>query len=735
MRKFNFLTKATTLLLFVSIASSAIAQDKKDVTLSSVWKEYLFASKTVWGFNPLNDGKSYSKIEDDKINIYSYKTGKQTETVIDFKTNFDGISVSSYEFSNDESKLLLMYDVEPIYRHSSKEHVSIYDRNTKSSIKVSEDKIMYARISPDNKSVGYVKDNNIYIFDIATKTSKQITQDGKKNQIINGAVDWVYEEEFSMDRGFWWSPDSKKVLYYKFNESQVKQFTMDIYGHLYPVRYEYKYPKAGEANSEVEIYYYDNTNSTTKQVQASAEVDLYYPRIGWANNSTEVYIQKLNRLQNNFEILISNIQTGNVEAVYSETNKYYVDISDDLTFLSNTSNKEDQTMANGGGKFIITSERDGYNHIYLCNTDGEVKAVTKGNWDVTSFYGVDVKNNKVYYASAEESPLERYVYSINLDGTGKTKLTEDKGTNSAVFNKQFTYFMNTHSTINNPHTVTIRDNKGKVARTIEDNASTIAKLNKYTISPAEFGTLKTERGDELNYWMIKPANFDKNKKYPVLMYVYGGPGSQTVTNSWGWHNYGWYQMLASKGYIVVSVDNRGTGARGQEFKKMTYLQLGKYETEDQISAAKYLGTQPYVDKDRIGIWGWSYGGYMSSLCISKGADVFKMAIAVAPVTNWRYYDNIYTERFMRTPQENGENYDVNSPINHVDKIKGSYLIIHGSADDNVHYQNTMEMLTALIKANVEYDSEAYPNKNHSIYGGNTRYHLYNKMSNFIFGNL
>jgi len=567
-------------------------------------------------------------------------------------------------------------------------------------------------------------DNNMFIKNLENGNEQQITTDGLYNNIINGTTDWVYEEEFSFTKGFFWSPDGSKIAFYRFDESNVKEYQMTMWGDLYPEHYKYKYPTAGEDNSIIKILAYDLATKQTIEMDIGEDTDIYIPRIKWTKNSKKLSIQWMNRLQNELKILLADVTTGKTKIIYHETNKYYIDITDNLTFLEDNEH------------FIITSEQDGYNHIYLYDMEGNLnKQLTKGKWDVTEFIGVDEKKGLVYFISAETTPLNRELYVVKLNGSGKKKLSEKDGNNRVQFSKQFKYFINTYTNANTPANITVNSAKGDELRVLKDNLKLIETTEEYKFSPKEFFTFYTSEGVELNGWMIKPPDFDPAKKYPVLMYVYGGPGSQTVRNSWGGGNL-WYQMLASKGIIIASVDNRGTGARGEEFKKMTYLQLGKYETIDQIEAAKYLISLGYVDRERIGIWGWSYGGYMSALCMTKGADYFSTGIAVATVTNWRYYDNIYTERFMRTPQENPDGYDDNSPINHVEKLKGNFLIIHGTADDNVHVQNSIELVTALVNADKQFEMQFYPNSNHGIYTGrNTTMHLYTRLTNFILENL
>ncbi len=712
------------------LTSSAFSQvEKKELTLNDVFRSRKFYASGVYGMRPLNDGEHFCMLKKDSLNIYSYKTGDYSGTIVTSQQLIpDGdtmpIPMYSYQLSRDEKKILFATKTESIYRRSSISEYYVFDTETDKLLRLSENgKQRLATFSPDGTKVAFVRGNNLYVRELKSESERQITKDGLRNNIINGATDWVYEEEFSFSKAFFWSPDGRKIAFYRFDESKVKEFQFTEWGDLYPKEYKYKYPKAGEANSVIKILVYSIDDGTTKEMDIGENTDIYIPRIKWTNDPDLLAIQWMNRLQNNLKILLTDVNTGTNKVIYNETNKYYIDITDDLTFFKD--NK----------RFIITSEKDGYNHIYLYSINGDlINQVTKGNWDVTSLNGVDEKNGLVYYTSAEISPLNRELYVIKLNGKGKKKLSKRDGTNRAVFSKTFKYYVNTYSSAKTPSYITVHNANGKELRVLKDNSDLLERLAEYDFSFKEFFTFTTSEGVQLNGWMIKPPDFDPNKKYPVLMNVYGGPGSQTVRNSWSSNM--WNQMLAQKGIILVSVDNRGTGARGEEFKKMTYLQLGKYETIDQIEAAKYLGSLNYVDSTRIGIWGWSYGGYMSSLCITKGADYFSMAIAVAPVTNWRYYDNIYTERFMRTPQENPEGYDENSPINHVKELKGKYLIIHGTADDNVHLQNTMDMITALVDANKQFEMQLYPNSNHGIYTGrNTTLHLYTRLTNFITGNL
>jgi len=713
------------LIAFLIAFSFSIApiQAQKEITLSDVWLSPKFYPSFIDEIRSMNDGEHYCVLKNNKIIKYKYKNAQETAIVYDAKES--KIEIEDYQFSADESKILLATEVDPIYRHSTIAAYYIWDINKKKLTPLSVNgKQRLADFSPDGKKVAFVRDNNLFIVDLNTMEEMQITKDGEDDHIIYGTTDWVYEEEFGFTKGFYWSPKGDKIAYYKMDESNVKEFTLMYYGELYPEKYDYKYPKAGEDNSIVNIFIYHLDTKKHVKVDVGDETDIYLPRIKWTNDNEKLAVQRMNRLQNNLEILLANATDGSTEIIYNEKNKYYIDITDNWYFLKNND------------QFIITSEQDGFNHIYMYNVKGKKeKQLTNGKWDVIEILGVDEENSTIYYISAESSPINREVCSVNFDASKKETLSTKTGHNSAEFSANYQYYINTFSDANTPMLFTINKNDGKELQVIEDNAMLKENMKKYNFSTLEFFNFNTSEGIDLNGWMIKPPDFDENKEYPVLMYVYGGPGVQTVENSWGWFNFVWHQMLAQNGYIVVSVDGRGTGARGEDFKKCTYLELGKLETIDMIESAKYLGNLSYVDKDRIGIWGWSFGGYMTTLCMTKGANYFSTGIAVAPVTNWRYYDNIYTERFMRTPQENADGYDNNSPINHVKKLKGKYLLVHGTADDNVHVQNSYDLITALVNANKQFDMQFYPNKNHSIYGGYTRYHLYKRMTEFIYENL
>lgn len=714
-----------TLLLCFLIASPLLAQ-KKAISLEEIW-DGTFSAKSMDALHSMKNGQQYSVLNTDKtkgistVDIYDYKTLQKVKTFVSSEDYQELADFTDYTFSSDETKVILATDIEPIFRRSKRGKYYVFDSSNNSIQAISEDKIQEPTFSPDGTKVAYGLDNDLYVRDLQTQRTRRLTNDGLKDEIINGITDWVYEEEFGFVRAFEWNAMSDRIAYLKFDETFVPEFSMDVYGdELYQTQQKFKYPKAGELNSEVTLHMYDLLKSESKKVFLNADYkDYYIPRIKWTNDPNILSAQYMNRHQNKLDLWMINANGYESLIALTEEDKAYVDVTSDLTFLPDNS-------------FIWTSEKSGYNHIYHHALDGELKnQVTKGDWDVTDYYGYDPAKRTIYYQSTENGSINRGVYSIGLDGKNKKALSDKVGQSRAAFSADYTYFINTYSSTETPTKYTLNSaSKGDVIKTIEDNRELADKLSMYEMSKKEFSTISVN-GNDLNMWMIKPSNFNASKKYPLLMYQYSGPGSQSVANRWNSSNDYWYQTLADQGYIIACVDGRGTGFKGADFKKVTQKELGKYEVEDQIQAARQLGKRSYIDADNIGIWGWSYGGFMSSNAILKGADVFKMAIAVAPVTSWRFYDTIYTERYMTTPDENPSGYDENSPINHVDKLKGHYMLVHGTGDDNVHVQNTMRMAEALIQADKDFEWLIYPDKSHGIRGGNTRKHLFRKMTKFV----
>ena len=725
--KTDFKMKLLKAALFLLLPLALFGQTKK-ITNDDIWN-FEFSAERLEAIHPLTTASQYTVLKVDrrtrtsKVVAYDYATAKEAEEVLNSATTISVPFFNSYSFSKDENKLLLETETEPIYRRSKRAKYFVYDRTTKKSSLLFGSKVQEPKFSPDGSKVAFVFERNVYVKDLAADTIDQITSDGSEH-IINGLTDWVYEEEFGFVRAFDWNADGTVIVFMQFDETLVPTYSMDVIGNeLYPFPYTFKYPKAGEKNSVVGLYLYDIQSKKLTEIKLGDDKPYYIPRIKFSPNKNKLIVQTINRHQNHLKLWSYDIEALSAKVILEEKEDTYVDVHDNLRFLKDES-------------FLWTSERDGYNHIYHYKADGTLKKqITEGKWEVTRFFGFQENTKEVYYASVEPGSTERAVYSIKLNGSRKRALSPENGTNGVAFSADFAYYIHTFEDSNTPTQYNLRSTKtGKVIRAIEDNAALKNKLSQYVISEKEFSTIEVN-GNELNMWMIKPKDFDPTKKYPLLMFQYSGPGSQQVANKWNGTNDYWHQSLAQQGYIVACVDGRGTGFKGAEFKKVTYKQLVYFETLDQIESARKLGEESYIDADRIGIWGWSYGGHMSTNCLLKGNDVFSLAIAVAPVTSWRFYDTIYTERFMRTPQENPDGYDLNSPFNYPELLKGDYLLVHGSGDDNVHLQNTMRMAEALVQANKPFELMIYPDKNHGIYGGNTRIHLYNKMTNFILNKL
>ncbi len=723
-------------LIFIVIAalviSSVQAQEAKKITLEDILVKGTFRAQSVNGLRSMKDGEHYTTLENGKqIVKYSYKTGKEVAVFFDIAKVPDApiTAFSDYELSNDETKILLTTDVKRIYRHSFTATHYVWNLVTEEFTPLSEKGAQQVpTFSDDGERIAFVRDNNIFIKSLKFGTENQVTFDGEKNKIINGVPDWVYEEEFSYNKALWWSPDTKFLAFVRFDETQVPDFTMPLYGgekphlkdfQLYPGEETFKYPKAGEKNSKVTVLVHELRSKTNMKVDIGEDEDIYVPRLKWTPDANNVVVMLVNRLQNKLDVLYANPYTGDSRPFFTEKNKRYIDENfyDNFVFLED-------------GKFVINSERDGWSHLYLFDNNGfELAQLTKGKFDVTKFYGFDKVRNVFYYQAAAESPLRREIYFTSQDGKKKGKITTQQGTNNVDFSSNYNYYINYFSSSKTPTLITLHDNKGTQIRVLQDNTVLNNTMKVLALPQKEFFTFKTAQGVELNGYIIKPEGFDASKKYPVVMTQYSGPNSQSVDDSWS--GIGWEDYLAQEGFVVACVDPRGTAARGEDFRKITYRQLGKYESDDQVEAARYLGTLPYVDKSNIAIFGWSYGGFMTLMCMEKGGAIFKAGISVAPVTSYRFYDTVYTERYMGLPQDNAEGYDENAPLSHAGDIKGRLLIVHGSADDNVHAQNTYEFTEKMVQAGVQFDMAIYTNRNHGIRGGNTSMHLYTKMTNFL----
>lgn len=717
--------------LFVICVFSTSIYAQKQFTLEDIFNSRKFSGKGVYGLNWMNNGKSYSYTEFDTVTksmgIYVLDVKKNTSKQIvngsqlKLKETDKPFPIFLYTWSPDEKQLLLTSSPpqrQYLSRLTPAGNFYLYDipsRTFKQLTNVTDPQYNQ-KFSPDGSQLGYVRENNIYVMDLKSGKETQITSDGAEH-IINGKFDWVYEEEFGISDGWRWSPDGKKIAFWRLDENRVPEYTMTEWDSVHLKLVTMRYPKPGDPNSIVKIGVVDLSTLQTTWIDTGTDDNIYLPRMQWAPEKNTLVVERMNREQNTLEVMYADVSTGKTKTFLTEKSDTWLDEPTEPKFLNN-------------GTFIWTSDRDGYNHLYLYKNDGTlISQITKGQWEVDNFYGVNEKEKTVYFTSSEVSPMERQIYSIRLDGSKKKQLTKETGSHSANFSPTFEYYIEYFSNVDTPTKVRMMSGDAKLIRVMEENE--IAALKEYQLPKTTFFSFTTSDGQSLNASILKPADFDSTKKYPVLFYTYGGPGSQVVRNSWGGGNYLWYAMLAQKGYLVFMVDNRGTGFRGSKFKKITYHNLGKWEVNDQIEGAKYLATLPYVDKDRIGIWGWSYGGYMSCMTILLGADYFKTAIAVAPVTNWKFYDTIYSERYMGTPQSNPDGFKESSPITHVDKLKGNFLLIHGTSDDNVHFQNSVNLVSALQKANKQFTTMYYPDKNHGIYGGNIRLHLYTLMTNYL----
>ena len=729
------------LFAFICLLTLVLGVQAQKVTLQDV-ANGTYRAQSIHGLKPMLDGEHYTQISPDHKRIvkYSFKTGEEVGTVFDVATarNHTLKSFDDYILSPDESLILIQTETKPIYRRSFTAVYYIYNVKNRTLEPLSEGGPQQVPLfSPDSHQIAFVRNNNIFLIKLLFGNSEsQVTKDGEYNKVLNGIPDWVYEEEFGFNRAFDFSADSRMIAYIRFDESQVPMFSFPEYKGMFPSRdeyasypgaYTYKYPKAGETNSTVSVHTFDIKSRVTRKMNLEMDADGYIPRIKFTSDPEKLAIMTLNRHQNRFNVYMANPRSALCKTVIRDEAEQYIkeQAYSDIVFYPEN--------------IVMMSERDGYNHLYLYSIGGNlIKQITSGRFEVKEFLGWDQKTNVFYYTSNEESPLRSAVYKV--DGKGKkTKLSTRVGTNNALFSKNFAYYINTYSSKDTPTLITLNNNKGKEMATLMDNAELKSKVANLNMPTKEFFTFKTPDGVELNGWMMKPAHFDPNKKYPVIMHQYSGPGSQQVLDRWGIGSFGdggmFEAYMCDKGYIMVCVDGRGTGGRGAAFEKCTYLFLGVKESKDQAAAAHYLSTLPYIDGTRIGIWGWSFGGYNTLMSMSEGSGAFKAGVAIAAPTDWRFYDSVYTERFMRTPKENGEGYDAGSPIKQAAKLQGKLLLIHGTADDNVHFQNCAEYSEALVQANKQFDMQVYTNRNHGISGGNTRNHLMNRVADFFIENL
>ncbi len=659
-----------------------------------------------------------------EINKYEYASGQKTGVIFSGGNYPDLTGIFDYELSPDEQKILIKTQRQAQYRRSYFAQHFLYDLTDKTLIKIEGPDLQEVTFSPDGKYLGFVRSNNLYYWIISEQKLVQVTQDGRQNQIINGLTDWVYEEEFAFVQAYQWSRDGDYLAYLRFDESEVPEFSMDVYGQeLYPTQSVFKYPKAGEKNAQVSLHIHQLKGGSTADIDLSPWPYEYIPRIKWSKNPDQLSVQLLNRAQNDLVLLQVDMRENQTRVLLQEHDEAYVDIHDDLTFLNDNS-------------FIWPSEQDGWRHLYHYNAQGElIRQLTQGNYDVTAFYGFNPKIGRLYFQSSQRGSIYRDLYSMNISGTNEVRLSQEKGTHDADFSADFSHFIQKFSSVTTPNRFTLHSGlDGSELRVLEDNSELIDLVKNYNLNPKTFDSIYVN-GNWLNAYVIKPKSIDLTKKYPVLMFQYSGPGSQQVADRWNNANDYWHQYLVNQGLIVVCVDGRGTGLKGRDFKKVTQGKLGLYEVQDQIAAAQEIAKWSNVNPDKIGIWGWSYGGFMSANCLFQGEGVFSMAISVAPVTSWRFYDSIYTERYMGLPQDNAQGYDAYAPLDHVSKMTGDLLLVHGTADDNVHVQNSMRLIDALVKANKPFDWLIYPDKNHGIYGGYTRQHLFRKMTDFIQKNL
>lgn len=712
------------------LAGAARAQDRltverifsPDFQLQSLPESRWMAGGQRYSFVDEEDGVTSLVAED-------AQTGTKT-TLVDGRRLIPAgqstpIDIEDYAWSADEKKLLIFTNSQPVWRQNTKGRFYVYEvaSGRLTPVSTAAGWQQFAKLSPDGTKVGFVRDNDLWVADLATGRETRLTRDGSET-IINGTFDWVYEEELDLRDGWRWSPDGQRIAFWRIDDNPVKPFYwMKDTGSQYAQPISLRYPKAGAPNPTARLGVVEIASGRTTWLQTGNDSSVYLARMEWAESPTELLVQRLNRHQNRLDVMVADARTGATRTLFTETDSAWVNVDDDLSFIR------------GGRQFIWSSERDGYNHLYLYNRDGTVaRQLTRGPWDVTEVFGVDEKNGWVYFSATEQGPQQRHLYRVRLDGSGFARLTREPGTHSVQLSPETPYYLDTWSRAGVPPVVTLHRTDGSAVRTLVANAAVRQRVAALGVPAPEMFTFRTSGGVQLNGYMIKPAGFDPAKKYPVLMYVYGGPGSQTVTDAWGGSRYLWHLLMAQRGYLVVSVDNRGTGGRGRDFEKQTYLDLGTREAADQIEAARWLAQQPYVDPQRLAIWGWSYGGYATALTLEQPGSPFKAGIVVAPVADWGLYDSIYTERFMRTPQENPEGYRRSSVIRNVAGLRARLLLVHGSGDDNVHFQNSVQLVDALQAAGKQFSFMMYPDRNHAIANGRS-VHLYTLMTDWITQNL
>lgn len=720
--------------LALTLLAAAQARAQHDsLSIARIFQSADFELQSLPESHWMADGERYSFIDESgghtSLVAEDARTGRRT-TLVDGSLLVPAgqqapIDIEDYAWSGDEQKVLIFTNSQPVWRQNTKGRFYVWDRASRKLTPVSTAPgwQQFAKLSPDGTRVGFVRDNDLWVADLATGSETRLTRDGSET-VINGTFDWVYEEELDLRDGWRWSPDGQRIAFWRIDDAPVPTFYwMKDTGNAYAQPVALRYPKAGAPNPVARIGVVPAAGGPTTWIDTGSDTTAYLARMEWAASPSELVIQRLNRHQNRLDVMLADARTGAARTLFTEADSAWVDVDGDLSFV------------NGGRQFIWSSDRDGFNHLYLYNRDGTVaRQLTRGRWDVTEVFGVDEKNGRVYFSATEQGPQQRHLYRVGLDGTGFERITQEPGTHAVILSPGTPYYLEAYSRIGLPPVISLHRTDGALVRTLVDNAGVRRNLAALALRAPEFTTVPAADGTALNAWIIRPASFDPARKYPVLMYVYGGPGSQTVTDEWGGRDYLWHQMLAQRGYVVMSVDNRGTGGRGRDFMKQTYLRLGQREAADQIDAARWVQRQPWADPNRVGLWGWSYGGFMTAFTLEQPGSPFRAGVSVAPVADWRLYDTIYTERYMRTPRENAAGYDAGSAVLHAAGLHSRFLLVHGTGDDNVHFQNTVQLSDALQNAGKQFQLMIYPDRNHAIAGGRTP-HLFTLLTEWITQNL